>query len=117
LETPATLVSKIRRRTAAALIRRFSFRTSLATGALNDLLKLRAETRKAEIGFVSQKQKEAVLALRQSAENRRQERHKWDILLSEAKVDHQILLNSNLELDRTLADIAQTRPAEARKAA
>jgi hypothetical protein len=85
--------------------------------ALNDLLKLRSERRKAEIGFVSQKQKEAIISLRQSAENRRQERHKWDVLLAEAKVDHQIILNSNLELDRKLAGAAQNDTLEARKAA
>lgn len=75
--------------------------------ALNDLLRLRAEKRKTEIGFVSQKQKEAIIALRQSAENRKQDRHKWDVLLAEAKVDHQMVLTSNLELDRELAAAAK----------
>jgi hypothetical protein len=75
--------------------------------ALNDLLKLRAEKRKSEIGFVSQKQKEAIIALRQSAENRKQERHKWDILHVEAKMNHQLVLTSNLELDREIAQAAK----------
>ena len=82
--------------------------------ALNDLLKLRSERRKAEIGFESQKQKEALIALRQSAENRRQDRHKWDVLLAEAKVDHQIVLTTNKEWDRMEA---QNNLLEAKKAA
>jgi hypothetical protein len=85
--------------------------------ALTDLLKLRAERRKAEIGFESQKQKETVIALRQSAENRRQERHKWDVLLAEAKVDHQILLNSNLEYAADRKPASQIHPQEAQIAA
>jgi hypothetical protein len=86
-------------------------------GSLNDLLKLRAEKRRAEIGFESQKQKQAIIALRESAEKRKQDSHKWDVLLAEAKVDHQMILTSNLQLDRTLAEIAQNRTEEARKAA
>ena len=74
---------------------------------LNDLLKLRSERRKQEIGFESQNQKQAIIAIRQSAENRRQERHKWDTLLVEAKLTHQQVLTSNLELDQELAAIAK----------
>jgi hypothetical protein len=85
--------------------------------SLNDLLKLRAEKRKAEIGFESQKQKQALIELRQSAENRRQERHKWDVLLAEAKTDHQLLLNSNLEFDRKMAAAAQSHSSESLQAA
>jgi hypothetical protein len=84
---------------------------------LTDLLKLRAEKRKEQIGFDSQKRENAIIGIRQSAENRRLERHKWDVMLAEAKVDHQILLNSNVELDRELAATRQANPAEARKAA
>ncbi len=56
--------------------------------ALNELLKLRAERRKAEIGFESQQH-------RQAAEKRRQELHKWKVLRAEAEVDHRVLLNLN----------------------
>jgi hypothetical protein len=66
--------------------------------SLNDLLKLRAERRRAEIGFESQKQKQAQESRREAAEKRKQERHKWDGLLAEAKVDHQLLQNFNLEI-------------------
>ena len=84
---------------------------------LNDLLKLRAERRKTEIGFESQRRQQAILALRESAEKRKQERHKWDILHVEAKLTHQQVLTSNLELDRELAALAQNRSPEAKKAA
>ena len=63
---------------------------------LNDLLKLRAEKRKEQIGFVSQQHKEADQARRQARENRQQERHKWADLMDSAKLDHQILLNMQL---------------------
>ena len=66
---------------------------------LQDLLKLRAERRRAEIGFESQQQKKAQESRRAAAESRRQERHRWDILLAEAKVDHQQVLTLNAEMD------------------
>jgi hypothetical protein len=66
---------------------------------LNQLLKLRAEKRKAEIGFESQRRENAIVALRQSAENRKQERHKWDISLAEGKVNHQQVLTLNAEMN------------------
>jgi hypothetical protein len=52
--------------------------------ALNDLLKLRAARQKEQIGFESQQ--------------RKQERHKWDILLAEAKVDGQQLHDLNRDI-------------------
>ena len=69
--------------------------------ALNELLRLRAEKRKLEIGFESQKRKEAEEARREADENRRraaeirkQELHQWAVLLAEAKFDHQRVLTS-----------------------
>ena len=64
---------------------------------LNDLLKLRAEKRKQEIGFESQRRKNDELALKQAAEQRKQDIHRWDILLAQAKVDNQVLQNHRLE--------------------
>ncbi len=52
--------------------------------ALNELLKLRAARQKEQIGFESQQ--------------RKQERHKWDILLAEAKVDGQQLHDLNRDI-------------------
>jgi hypothetical protein len=74
---------------------------------LADLLKLKADRRKQEIGFESQQHKNAQESRREAAENRKQELHQWAVLLAEAKVSHQQVLTSNLELDRTLAEIAK----------
>ncbi len=76
---------------------------------LNDLLKLRAEKRKIEIGFESQEMKqsrarqqaerEQSRARQQAdAEKRKQELHKWKVLRAEADVDHRILQNLSLNL-------------------
>ena len=59
--------------------------------AMNDLLKLRAARQKEQIGFESQQRAEC-------AEKRKQERHKWDILLAEAKVDGQQLRDLNHDI-------------------
>ena len=85
--------------------------------ALNDLLKLRAEKRKQEIGFESQRQKQAAETRRESAENRKQDLHKLAVLLAEAKVDHQVLLNLNLENINERAHSVVTHSQEVQKAA
>jgi hypothetical protein len=59
--------------------------------ALNDLLKLRAARRKDQIGFESQQRAER-------DDKRKQERHQWDILLAEAKVDGQQLHDLNRDI-------------------
>jgi len=64
---------------------------------LNDLLKLRAEQRKAQIGFESQRRQQEDHARKLSIEKRKQDVHKMDILLAEAKADHQLLPNFQLE--------------------
>jgi hypothetical protein len=83
---------------------------------LNDLLKLRAEKRKAEIGFESQKHKQADQIRREAAENRKQELHRWSVLLSEAKVDHQDLLNLNVRHSTALLSNSENRPLTAEQA-
>ncbi len=92
--------------------------------ALTDLLKLRAETRKQQIGFESQQRhqndegrKEANHLRREAAENRKQERHRWDILLAEAKVDHQQLLNLDIRHAPTLASLRENPAITAEEAA
>jgi hypothetical protein len=65
--------------------------------SLSDLLKLKAEKRKAEIGFESQQRQQAEEARKQAVEKRRQELHKWKVLYAEAEVDHQVMLNLNLQ--------------------
>jgi hypothetical protein len=64
--------------------------------ALDQLLKLRAERRKAEIGFESQRRRQTEEARRQRSENRREERHRWALLFDEARVDGQRLQNLKL---------------------
>lgn len=66
---------------------------------LNQLLKLRAEKRRSELGFESQRQKNAQESCRESAEKRRQELHQWAVLLAEAKLSHQQVLTLNAEMD------------------
>ena len=74
---------------------------------LNDLLKLRAEKRRTEIGFESQKQKQA-------GEVRKQERHSWAILHAQGKADNQILQNMQFEgsAERVTAGINRILAAE-----
>ncbi len=68
---------------------------------LSDLLRLRSERRKDKIGFESQQLKKDDLARKQQIENRKQELHKCDIWLAEAKAEHQELLNHRLETPET----------------
>jgi hypothetical protein len=58
---------------------------------LAELLKLRAARQKEQIGFESQQRAER-------DDKRKQERHKWDILLAEAKVDGQQLHDLNRDI-------------------
>jgi hypothetical protein len=65
--------------------------------SLSDLLRLRAEKRKTEIGFESQKRKEADELRKQATEKRKQDVHKWKVLLAEAEAEHQFFANKKLE--------------------
>jgi hypothetical protein len=91
---------------------------------LNELLKLRAAKRKQEIGFESQErkrkedaQKAADQTRREAAENRKQELHRYNVLLAEAKVGHQDFLNFNLQHTMPAVSSTESRPTEAPKAA
>jgi hypothetical protein len=72
----------------------------------NELLKLRAERRKVQIGFESQKRVKEENTRKQENHEMAKEHHKWDILLAEAKVDHQQALTSNEEITHTLHSTA-----------
>ncbi|HEX3683370.1 MAG TPA: hypothetical protein VHU83_12615 [Bryobacteraceae bacterium] len=85
--------------------------------SLNDLLKLRAERRRSEIGFESQQHKKAQELRRDSAEKRKQDLHKFNVLLAEAKLDHQLLQNLNLEATNERAFGVASNSQEAQKAA
>ncbi len=91
---------------------------------LNQLLKLRAEKRKAEIGFESQErkrkeeaQKQADQMRREASENRKQELHRYNVLLAEAKFEHQDFQNFILRHSAAAASNGETCPVEAPKAA
>ncbi len=83
----------------------------------NELRKLRNETRKAEIGFESQKRKQADHTRKEANENRKKELHQWAVLLAEAKVDHQQVLTSNAELPQLVAACTEEQRLKAKKAA
>jgi hypothetical protein len=84
---------------------------------LNDLLKLRAEKRRSEIGFESQRRHDADQSRKAAAEKRKQDLHGFAVLLAEAKVTHQQILSLNLEMDAHEAAIAENQPTEVKKAA
>ena len=83
--------------------------------ALKHLLTLRAETRKQEIGFESQKRAAAAESRRAAAEKRKQHRHQSDMLLAQARADHQALRNLNLKIHHPLTSAASNRILEAEK--
>jgi hypothetical protein len=106
--------------------------------SLDRFLKLRADKRKAEIGFESQQRKEAEESRRrnreerkqndeirkladqnrrEAAETRKQELHHYSLMLGEAKVDHQLTLTRNQRLPQLLALAAEEDRLEALKAA
>jgi len=85
--------------------------------SLNDLLKLRAEKRRMEIGFESQQHKRADQARREAAEKRKQELHELAILLAQARLTHQQVLTNTLEVDQIVAANLENRPPRAQKAA
>jgi len=64
---------------------------------LAELLKLRAEKRKSEIGFESQKRANEEQTRKQEQHEMAKEHNKWEILLAEAKVDHQIMHSIAIE--------------------
>ncbi len=78
--------------------------------SLNELLRLRAQTRKEQIGFESQSHKQADQTRRAAAESRKQELHKWSALLAEAKLDHQLLHNSAVRTSNIVASTPKDAP-------
>jgi hypothetical protein len=85
--------------------------------SLNTLVKLRADKRKAEIGFVSQELKQNRARQQAADEVRKQELHKWRVLRTQAEVDHRILLNLNLETPEHRISVGPDRIRAAEKAA
>ena len=92
--------------------------------SLSDLLKLRAEKRKIEIGFESQQAKLSRArqhaeehARKQAVEKRREELHKWKVLYAQAEADHRIMLNMNLQTPENRTTIGPQHIIAAEKAA
>ncbi len=85
--------------------------------SLNTLLKLRADKKKAEIGFVSQQRQADEHARKQAAEKRKQELHKWKVLYAQAEVDHRILMSVNLQTPEHRITIGPQHIIAAEKAA
>ncbi|MBV8895495.1 MAG: hypothetical protein JO051_03210 [Acidobacteriaceae bacterium] len=65
--------------------------------ALHDLLKLRAERRKAEIGFESQKRAQAQETRRESNETRKQDLHKVKLASAETKFERELLKTTTIK--------------------
>ena len=63
--------------------------------SLNDLLKLRKETRTQLNGFEAQKRAEALLNLKLEKHEMKKQGHYWDVLLKDAKAMHQLTINLN----------------------
>ncbi|HEY6987162.1 MAG TPA: hypothetical protein VH369_02195 [Bryobacteraceae bacterium] len=80
--------------------------------ALNDLLKLRAEKRKAEIGFERQEQARATETRRSERHGMKKERHKWEIILAQVKVEGQQLRDLSHDIkesERLLVEMNRAR--------
>src|SRR6266480_2844521 len=93
----------------------------------NELLKLRAERRKVRLdeaalsqraedsrnGFESQKRAKEEHTRKQEKHNMAKEHHTWEILLAEAKVDHQQLRTLSRDMDDTQRLLAAERANKA----
>jgi hypothetical protein len=62
--------------------------------SLNDLLKLRAEKRKTEIGFEAQKRQEAAAQIKSEQHAMKKQTHYWDLLRKDGEACHQIAKNT-----------------------
>ena len=78
-----------------------------------ELLKLRAEKRRTEIGFESHKRTNEEHTRKQEQHGMAKEHHKWEILLAEAKVDHQQVLTLNEQHTQTMHSIAIEKAKQA----
>jgi hypothetical protein len=73
---------------------------------LNELLRIRAEKRKVEIGFESQKRKQEEHDRKQEQHKMKKDLHGWAVTFAEAKVYHQKTLTDSV---KTLQDIAKLK--------
>ncbi len=97
MDEPATLSEAKAQKTFALFLR---YQTTNDRGfhtCLNQLLKLRAEKRRVQIGFESQKRREAEEARQAAQETRQQQLHKQQLWMLQAKNEHQELQNSLID--------------------
>jgi hypothetical protein len=80
---------------------------------LAELLKLRVEKRKTEIGFESQKRAKEEHTRKQEQHEMAKEHHTWEILLAEARVDHQQLTSLNRDITASEHRIAVEKAKKA----
>ncbi|HEY3453178.1 MAG TPA: hypothetical protein VGK64_01160 [Bryobacteraceae bacterium] len=73
---------------------------------LTELLRIRAEKRKQEIGFESQKRKQEEHDRKQEQHKMKKDLHQWAVTFAEAKVYHQQTLTDSV---KTLQDIAKLK--------
>ena len=85
--------------------------------SLNQLLKLRAEKRRVQIGFESQRRREAEEARKAAQETRHQQLHKGKVWMLQAQAEHQELKNSQLDPDSSRISERVKRIIEHEKAA
>jgi len=67
--------------------------------SLNDLIRLRSESRKADRGFEAQNHKAEELRIKNEQHEMKKQSHYWDVLHKDAKACHQISLNSTQQLN------------------
>ena len=67
--------------------------------SLNDLIKLRAEKRKAEVGFEAQNRKAEEIRIKNEQHEMKKQEHYWNVLQKDAKACHQLSLNSTQQLN------------------
>ena len=73
---------------------------------LTELLRIRAEKRKQEIGFESQKRKQEEHDRKQEQHKMKKDLHQWAVTFAEAKLYHQQTLTDSV---KTLQDIAKLK--------
>ena len=78
--------------------------------ALHDLLKLRAEKRKAEIGFERERRAEAQEVRRESEERRKDERHKISVKTLETKLEREVIKSAVIKAAVSAPSQAETGP-------
>ena len=60
---------------------------------LNDLIKLRSEKRKAEVGFEAQNRKAEELRIKSEQHEMKKQSQYWEVLHKDAKACHQLTIN------------------------